>query len=438
MKATYAEKIGAAKALIDQAIALQSDPNATAEQKSHIQKMVDDARALQADAMVLKDLEGEYAKLAGPLSAVKNHLYGGRRVVEPSPFGSFGNFLYEVWAATNPNIKAAPHPALKKFSPQEDEDDEPSATKTLTGATGASGGFLIPDGDQQGLMAVVGEIALVRGRATIIPIRRRSVPIPVLDQTGTTAGQPHWFGGMRFYWAEEGALKTESEPAFRMMQLIARKLVGYTRSTDELLDDSAVSLEAFFSGPLGFAGGVAWMEDYAFLTGNGAGKPQGVIPAPGTIAVARNAAGDIQFNDLARMLQAFLPSGRGVWFATQSAMAQIIQMNGPSGHASYIWTPNARDGLPSTLMGLPIIWTEKLPGLGSKGDIMLGDWRYYLLGDRQATTVESTKFDRWQYDETSWRIVHRVGGAPWLSAPLTLQDGTTQVSPFVVLDSTVS
>jgi HK97 family phage major capsid protein len=84
------------------------------------------------------------------------------------------------------------------------------------------------------------------------------------------------------------------------------------------------------------------------------------------------------------------------------------------------------------------VWTEKVPRVGTTGDVVLADWRYYLLGDRQATTIESTKFDRWAYDETSWRVVHRVDGQPWLSAPLTYQDGTTQVSPFVVLSSTIA
>ena len=64
----------------------------------------------------------------------------------------------------------------------------------------------------------------------------------------------------------------------------------------------------------------------------------------------------------------------------------------------------------------------------------LADFRYYLIGDRQATTIESTPYtDQWKYDLTSWRAVHRVDGQPWLSAPLTYQDGTVQVSPFVIL-----
>jgi hypothetical protein len=33
----------------------------------------------------------------------------------------------------------------------------------------------------------------------------------------------------------------------------------------------------------------------------------------------------------------------------------------------------------------------------------------------------------------TWRVVERVDGQPWLDKAVTLQDATTQVSPFVVL-----
>jgi HK97 family phage major capsid protein len=198
-------------------------------------------------------------------------------------------------------------------------------------------------------------------------------------------------------------------------------------------------LSAFLSGPLGFAGGVRWMEEYAFLNGTGAGQPLGVITAINTptIAVNRAAANAVSYADFANMMERFLPSGRGVWHISQSLMSDVIQLNGPAGNPSYVWASNAADGIPGTLLGLPVIWTEKVPRVGTTGDVVLADWRYYLLGDRQATTIESTKFDRWAYDETSWRVVHRVDGQPWMSAPLTYQDGTTSVSPFVVLSSTV-
>ena len=54
--------------------------------------------------------------------------------------------------------------------------------------------------------------------------------------------------------------------------------------------------------------------------------------------------------------------------------------------------------------------------LGTTGDVLLADFSFYLIGDRQSTTVESTKFEAWQYDKTSWRAVHRVDGLQRLHA----------------------
>jgi HK97 family phage major capsid protein len=264
---------------------------------------------------------------------------------------------------------------------------------------------------------------------------RRQINLPVLDQTGTTAGVPHWFGGMRFYWAEEASAKTETDANFRQVSLVAHKLIGYTRASDELVDDSAISLDAFLSGPLGFAGGVSWMEDYTFFQGSGAGQPLGVINAGATISIARIVQAGVTYTDLVNMFEAFLPSSNGAWFISQSVISNLMTMTDPA--SNYLWPTmyagGAAAGRPPTLLGMPVFFTEKLPRIGTAGDVLLADWRYYLLGDRQATTIESTKFDRWQYDQTSWRVVHRVDGQPWLSTPLTYSDGTTQVSPFVIL-----
>ena len=118
-------------------------------------------------------------------------------------------------------------------------------------------------------------------------------------------------------------------------------------------------------------------------------------------------------------------------FATGFAIAAALTLGLGIGAAQA--SGDATKGAPSTLLGYPVRFTEKNPRIGTVGDVLLIDPLYYLIGDRQATTVESTQFDMWRYDQTSWRVVHRVDGQPWLSAPLTYQDGTTQVSPFVML-----
>lgn len=432
----WKDKLGLAKQRSDEAKAIYADEALTAEEKTkRIDALMAEAQQLRAEAAQLRGIEQFGAEIVSDIEEGQAADEAKGRREDPTEFKSWAEYLQAVHDVGNPKYKGPVDPRLQYFKEEAGESNEAREAKQMRENVGATGGFLVPTEFLAQLQAVIGESAIVRNRATTIRMRRRAILVPVLDQTGTTAGVPHWFGGMQFYWHEEAQSKTLTEPNFRQVELVAYKLIGYTRASDELLDDAAISISDFLAGPLGMAGGIAWMEDFAFLRGTGAGQPLGVITAVNqpTIVVARAAAGTVGFADLANMMENFLPSGRGVWVITQSLMSELIQLAGPAGNPSYIWQPNARDGIPGSILGFPVIWSEKNPIAGVQGDVLLADFRYYLVGDRQATTVESTQFDRWRYDETSWRAVHRVDGQPWLSAPLTYQDGTTQVSPFVIL-----
>ena len=406
-----------------------NDETATTEQLNEVESMQELARGYKMRALKLSEIEKAALE---PTDLLTQEIEGTGDVpfVETKGFKGWEDFIVAVAGSAKHNGMKY-DPRLTFFKEQVDSGHE---TKQMVESVGASGGFLVPSEFIAQMQGEIAESSVVRRQGpTIIRMRRRQVNIPVLDQTGATANQGHWFGGLLGYWEEEAAEKTKSEPKFRQVSLVAHKLILYTRASDELLDDSAISLADFLSGPMGMAGATAWHEDWAFLRGTGAGQPLGIINAPATITEPRFGAGAIVFDDLADMMQDFLPSARGAWTITQTAMSGMIQLNGPAANPSYIWQPSAREGIPSMIMGMPVYWTEKLPTLGNAGDILLADMAYYLVGDRQATTVESTQFDYWRYDQTSWRCVHRVDGQPWLSAPWTLADGTSQISPFVIV-----
>ena len=432
---TWNDKLGEAKHLIEKARGIYGDPESSEEEKANAAKMIEKAEKLKEEGFQLKDLFEQAQQIAqAEADEQKDETFeesqppAGNEVGE---FKSWEEYLIAIWANM---AHRKEDPRLKWFG---EERKSGHQQKSMSSTSGAAGGFLIPEQFIAQLQAVQSENTLWRAAgATVIRMSSRQVTLPVLDQTGTTAGRPHWFGGMRFYWKDESDLKTETEPEFRQVTLAAKKLIGLTNVPDELLDDSAISLADFLSGPMGFAGGISWMEDYAFFQGTGGGQPLGVLNSPVLLTPARAAGGNIGYTDVIDMLQEFMPSARGAWFISHSALSQIIQMTGPAGNPSYVWQPNAREGTPGYLFGYPVYWTEKLPVLGETGDILLADPRYYLVGDRQATTIESTKFHRWAYDETTWRAVHRVDGQPWLEEPITYQDGETQVSPFVALGST--
>src|SRR5260370_26008309 len=130
---------------------------------------------------------------------------------------------------------------------------------------------------------------------------------PFLDATtAQTAGNTPFFGGVIASWPAEGENRAEPEPAFKMMELKAQELSGYSVSSNILLQDAAFGLEKFLMTL--FAKAVAWYEEYAFLQGSGVGKPLGVLNAPAAKAVNRNTAGHFNYPDVSAMLAGRLPA----------------------------------------------------------------------------------------------------------------------------------
>jgi len=401
-----------------------------------IKARIDQLIMIKAGSQGLADIVDVQNEERDPAPAPENK--GAPRDGPAPAFKSMADLYTAVWLST---FRGRHHRALKTFH----DAEEPGGTKTkesgwseskdLVENVGASGGFLVPTEQRSELLQWTPELTAIRERCTVIPMRRRSVQIPTLDQTGTTASQPHWWGGVLAKWTEEAGSKDETEPTFRQITLTAHKLVCYTECSDELLADSAISLEGFLGAA--FNGVISWYENHAFVNGTGAGQPQGIISAGATIGVARAGANAIAIADVINMLESF----QGVspmWLASRQALSNLMLLNGPTGNASYVFMPSARDAMPANLFGHPLFFSEMCPALGTKGDLILVDWSKYLIGDREQITVDSSKHYKFQNDLTAWRAVKRVDGQPWLSAPLTYQDGSTQVSPFVVLDDASS
>ena len=77
--------------------------------------------------------------------------------------------------------------------------------------------------------------------------------------------------------------------------------------------------------------------------------------------------------------------------------------------------------------------TEKTETLGYKGDIMLADFSQYVVGLRSEMRFDTSIHVAFETDELLSRIIERHDGQPLWDEALTLADGTTTVSPFVVL-----
>jgi HK97 family phage major capsid protein len=301
----------------------------------------------------------------------------------------------------------------------------------------SEGGFLLPETLRSELLRVSLETAIVRSRARVIPMETMRVPFPAIDSTSNASSV---FGGIVGYWTEEGAALSASSASFGRIVLDSKKLTAYTELPNELISDSPISMQAYVDEL--FPEALAWYEDLAFLKGTGVGEPLGALSTsnPSVISVAAEtgqAAGTIYWENIVKMFSRMLPSslGRAVWIASIDAFPELATMAlsvGTGGSA--IWLNNGVEGPPMTILGRPVIFTEKATNtIGGAGDISFVDFGFYLLGDRQVMSAMSSPHYKFGNDQTAYRIIERVDGQPWLQSAITPQNGGSTLSPFVQL-----
>ncbi len=301
----------------------------------------------------------------------------------------------------------------------------------------SEGGFLIPETLRSEMLRISLESGIVRQRSRVIPMETLRVPFPMIDSTSNVSSV---FGGIVGYWTEEGAALTESAASFGRLVLDAKKLTAYTTVPNELLSDSIGSFQAFIDEI--FPEALSFYEDLAFLKGTGAGEPLGALNAGNgsIISVTKEtsqAAATIQWENIVKMFARMLPSSlnRAVWVCSIDTFPQLATMAlnvGVGGSA--IWLNNGAAGPPMTILGRPVIFTEKAPGLlGAAGDINFVDFGFYLIGDRQVMSAMSSPHFKFGNDQTAYRIIERLDGKPWLNSAITPQNAGPTLSPFVSL-----
>ena len=275
----------------------------------------------------------------------------------------------------------------------------------------------------------------MRPRAHVIPAGDppdAAYPYASLDQGANGA-----YGGVAFSWLEETGTLTETDFAFKENQLKPYGMAAYvTASNKALRNIDALSAEINTLLPEALAN----TEDQVFLTGDGVGKPKGALVSEARLVVSRDTASSIKYVDIVNMMGKMLPSSKGrasqgrgpVWVAHVNAEAQLLQMVDGASNLIYI-QGNAVAGRPSTLMGYPVIYTGKVSDVGTEADLNFCDFNYYAIKDGSGLLVASSEHVHFLSSKTVIKFENNVDGQLRHNEPLTLEDGTTQVSSIVVL-----
>lgn len=364
----------------------------------------------------------DFATVSGSRSAVHNKRAVGARY--DGLFNDFGDFVAATWHRGSPDAATA---------------GKLLELKNAFGTTVPSdGGFLIPEAFRSDLLALALERSIVRPRARVIPMGSLTTSIPTVDST-SNASSVH--GGMIGAWTEESAQLDDTSPKFGRIKLEAKKLTAYSEVPNELFAD-APALGAFVE--VAFPETLAWFEDVAFLTGSGVGEPLGMLNAAAAVEVAKEsgqAADTILWENIIKMFARMLPGSlnRAVWIANNDTFPQLatmsVKIKNVAGTENVgggaVWINNGAEGPPMTILGRPVIFTEKVPTLGDAGDISFVDLGSYLIGDRQVAELRTSEHFKFRNDETAVRIVSRVDGRPWIQSAITPNQGASTLSPVV-------
>lgn len=275
-----------------------------------------------------------------------------------------------------------------------------ATVKALSEGTAADGGYLVPAEFRASVIAKRDKVAVIRPRATKIPMSRDKMDIPAEGNAVTMA------------WTAENAALTESNPTFGTVQLNTNKLTGLSKMSRELFADSAINLVDYLAGIFGRA--LAKEEDKVFTAGDGSGKPKGIRTYTFAQTLAQ-AAGSLAADDLIKLFYKLPVQYRdaAAWLLHNDIIQKVRLLKDSNGR--YLWTDGFNDA-PNTLLGRPVLEQNDIPtnlGAGTnESEIYFGDLSYYLIGDRQDMTMETTTEGAGTFEnhQVAVKVIERVDG----------------------------
>ena len=243
--------------------------------------------------------------------------------------------------------------------------------------TDTEGGYLVPDTFEKKLITTLEEENVIRKHAHVFTTSSGSHKIPVVSTRGTAA------------WVDEEGQIPESEDAFGQQLIGAHKISTLIKVSEELLNDSAFDLENYFATE--FARRIGNAEEAAFLTGNGSGKPTGILADIGGAEIGVTAASEtaITADEIIDLFYSLKSPYRkkAIWVLNDRTIKAIRKLKDSNGQ--YLWQPALHEGEYDTILGKRIYTSPFAPEIGAGAKtIAFGDFSYYWIGDRQGVAFK--------------------------------------------------
>ena len=253
----------------------------------------------------------------------------------------------------------------------------PSVVNALQEGTDSEGGYLVPDEYERTLVEALEEENVFRQLAKVIRTSSGDRKIPVVATKGTAS------------WIDEEGAYTESDDSFGQVSIGAYKVGTMIKVSEELLNDSVFDLESYIAKE--FARRIGAKEEEAFFTGDGSGKPLGILAATGGAETGVTAASStaVTADELMDLFYSLKSPYRkkAVWVLNDSTIKAVRKLKDSAGQ--YLWQPSLAAGTPDTLLGRPVKTSAYMPVIAAGAKtIVFGDFSYYWIADRQGRSFK--------------------------------------------------
>ena len=340
----------------------------------------------------------------------------------------------------------------RSFDAADYRNVERAGTESVTG--GAWAGYLVRPEYINSLFQIASEEQVIEPFAFNIPVgQTNNFSWPAMDQYFTPAkGQSAVYGGVQVFRKGEQVRRQESDPKLRNIEFKITDLTGFSYLSRDLVMDNFIAADQIVQNVFGMA--MAWRKDWEFINGDGVGKPLGILKSAALLTIANRANGNkIAWEDIAGMLALFHQSRikNAMFIANQTTYTELLVMKNAAGN--YVFNPNSsvtqatplslidrttstglKYAAQGTLAGFPIRFTEKLPTLGTSGDIMLIDPTQYGVATRMGLEIGVSEHFAFDTDQIAYRFKIRNEGQPLWSGPyISADSANTKFSPFIKL-----
>jgi len=287
----------------------------------------------------------------------------------------------------------------------------------LTKSTDGEGGYLAPVEWDRTIINKLKLISKIRENARVISISVAGFK-KLFNDRAVGSG---WVG-------ETASRPATSTPTLGVLDFAPGELYANPAISQQLLDDAAINLETWLADEVETE--FARQEGIAFLGGDGANKPFGILTYVtgganaskhpwGAIPVVNSGAAAAVTGDGFINLMYDLPSeftANAKLYISRGSLGAVRKLK--DGQGNYLWQPTYVAGEPQTLNGSPIVEVPGMPAIAA-GNIaaLYGDMEQtYLVVDRIGISVLRDPYTNKPF--VHFYTVKRVGGGVYNPDPM--------------------